>query len=200
MKIVIVGEGQNELGSWARHPSYREPPFPGVIEALLERVSCEGWEVADGILWRQIRKYRTGGHGTAETRNVLALVLQARERDCDAVAFLRDRDGTNANPNLERQEAVEEGIRRARDELDESPEIIGGVAVKKLESWLVALLGMSGSEAMRRPEEVLEQRNVELKSTQKYVAVVREADMDTLPPDAKSLRLWLDRAKAVLVR
>lgn len=200
MKIVIAGEGRNELGSWARHPSYREPPFPGVIEALLERVSSDGWEIIDGILWKQIRKYRTGGHGTAETRNVLGFVLQAKERGCEAVAFLRDRDGTNANPNLQRQEAVEDGIRRARDELDESPEIVGGVVVKKLESWLVALLGRSGSETMRRPEEAVEQMKVSLKSTQDYVAVVRNADMDSLPKDAHSLRLWLERARAVLVR
>ncbi len=199
MKIIIAGEGPNELGSWAQHPSYRESPFPGVLEMLLERVRGDGWQVVDGILWKQIRKYRTGGHGSAEIRNVLGLVLQAKERGCDVVAFLRDRDGTNANPNIERAEAVEDGIRRARDELDKPPELVGGVVVKKLESWLVALLGTGGSETMRRPEEVLEKKDISLKSTLEYVAVVRNADMNSLPEDAASLRLWLERARAVLV-
>ena len=198
MKVLLAGEGPNELGGWARHPSYRNTEEPGAIEALLRKVRAEGWRVVDGVLWKQIRKYQVGNRRGAEERNVLGLVLKAKEVGCDLVAFVRDRDGTQANPNRERYQAIEDGIRAAQEKIEECPRVIGGVAVKKLESWLMALLGNRNSEIHPSPERVLEDRGVAIKSTRDYVAVVRDADLDQVPADAESLRCWIERATAAL--
>ena len=80
MKVFLVGEGPNELGSWGRHPSYRSAPTPGALEALLRRMCADGWEIGGATLWKDIRKYRSGTPESAETRHVLGAALDAVER------------------------------------------------------------------------------------------------------------------------
>jgi len=97
-RVFIAGEGPNELGDWARHPSYRaDPPRPGVLIALLAGAAPRAtWSIEGAALWKSLRKYQLGfglKTGRAEQRNVSALLLKAEEARVDAVAFSRDRDG-----------------------------------------------------------------------------------------------------------
>ena len=137
MKILIAGEGPTELGGWYAESMWREEPIArGVIEALLLRVCADGWRIVDGITWKRIRKYRAGQHRSAETRTILGLALDAKERGAAVVAFTRDRDG-----DLEREADIEAGIARAA-ELFSDMCIIGGAAREDTEAWILALLGV----------------------------------------------------------
>lgn len=198
MKVFLAGEGPNELGCWADHPSYRDPQNRGVLETLLRKVRTDGWEVGDAIKWKDIRKYKAGNCRSAETRNVLGAVHQARRKGCDVVAFVRDRDDTNANPRDDRQKAIEEGLTAARDVIPSCPDLVGGIVIRRLESWLCALSGARGTEDNRRPEDLLRKKGIEDKCTDDMVGLVEEADLDAVPDDAVSLRTWLERAKSAL--
>jgi hypothetical protein len=86
LKLLLAGEGMNELGGWDVAPPWRRhPPDPGVLEALLRRIEPEGWEIVDAVRWKDIRKFKVGGHREAETRNVLGLALMAREKGYDVL-------------------------------------------------------------------------------------------------------------------
>ena len=76
--------------------------------------------------------------------------------------------------------------------------VAGGIAVKKLESWLVALAGQRGSENARRPQEILESLGVSTKNTREMVEFAEGSDLDDIPDDARSLLLWLDRVREAL--
>ncbi len=195
IRIFLAGEGPNELGSWAREAPYRDPAFPGVIETLLRRVCPDGWQVVEAIAWKRIRKLRINEHGNVEVRNIRGLVLFAKEHQCQAVAFARDRDR-----NSQREKDVEEGITKAKEDHPTGPAIIGGVAIERLESWLVALCGKTKSEDIRRREEVLAELGVKEKDTRAMVELVEKANLNTIPDDAHSLKLWLRRAESVLCK
>lgn len=201
IRVFLAGEGPNDIGDWRRHPTYREdPPRPGVIEVLMRKTKADGWAVTDGIRWASIRKYRPNNPGAHEVRNVLGAALMAREKGCEVLAFVRDRDGSHANPNHQRTRDIEQGIETALETHRDSLRIAGGVAIKKLESWLVALSGRKGSELERRPQEILEQLGVDEKNTGEMVAFAEAANLDDVPEDARSLRVWLDRVREALDR
>ncbi len=110
MKILLGGEGKTDIGDFAIEVPYREtPPRPGVVQILLERIAGKSHDIVDGVRWDKLRKLRSGAHRQRETRNVMGLALMAKERQCDAIAFVRDRDGDE-----ERQEHVEAGVSAAR--------------------------------------------------------------------------------------
>lgn len=185
----MAGEGRNELGGWADLPPYRRADGPpGTLVALLRKVAPGGWEAAGAVAWRKIRKYRAGEHRRPETRNVLGAAQIAREADCEVLAFTRDRD-----KSPERQEDVEAGIVVAREL---HVETIGGVAIETLEAWLLALDGRVGTEEISRPKDVLAGEGAS--TTADFVAKIEGADLARLPEDAKSLRVWLGRAREVL--
>lgn len=198
-KVMLAGEGKNELGKWAHDPAYRNDceNDSGVIEELLKKVEAEGWEIAEGVLWKTIRKYISGGHRKAERRNVVGLVKEAKDMGCDVVVFVRDRDGSRSNPNNEREKSIEEGINEARKLIKDCPDIIGGVAIKMLESWLLALCGKNGSEKLSHPKNELRKQDVEM-TTAGCVELVRKTDFHKLPEDAVSFNLWIERAGEVL--
>lgn len=204
IRLFLAGEGLNELGDWWRTPQYRhDPPLPGVIEALLRQIRDDGWEVAGATGWKDIRKFRTRQKGekfSAETRNVMGAALAAWEAGCDVFVFIRDRDGTRSNPNQARQDDIEEGIRRALEEWSEHLSIVGGVAIIKLESWLLAIIGQPRSEEIRRPEEEIASLGVltKDKETAAMVACVEANGLEQVPDDAESLRRWLERARQAL--
>jgi hypothetical protein len=206
LKILIAGEGKNELGSWAADRERSEdPPFEGAIEALLRKVHDGGWEIEEGIPWRTIKDIRVrtrkiaGKQKTVFSRhkdahNVAAVSLHAREKNCDVLAFVRDRDGRK-----ETQEAIEAGL--ANEEGNSNAlQIIGGVAVEKLESWIIALSGKTRSEDRGRKmiDMVFEELDILPKDTGRFVEIISKADLKNLPADATSLRAWLEKAKAVL--
>lgn len=186
-KVFIGGEGPDELGDLSRHASYRSGS-PGVLEALLRRVQEDGWAVEGSLLWKQIRKYRAGDHRRPEERNVLGLSLAAREAGCDVVCFTRDRDR-----DRQREEDLEKGI-AAAEEIFGGLRIMGGVATEELESWILALRGERRSEQRADPKAHLSDSHG-ISTRSRMVAVVNDADLDALPDDARSLRLWLGRAR-----
>lgn len=193
----MAGEGPNELGSWASNSPPEHDGFPGVIESLLHKVSSTGWQVGGAVLWKKIRKYRTKQPSMHEERNVMGAALEARKSGCKVLAFIRDRDGAK---NKDRQQAVERGIARIREERIGPVEVIGGMAIERLESWMCALLKKTGTEKMglKQTNNFLEERGVHNKKTADYTEVVEHADLEGVSADAGSLRTWMDAARAAL--
>lgn len=207
LNILIAGEGPNELGGWFKEVQYREEsPHEGAIEALLRKAQATGWQIVDGIPWRRIRKLKArtrkvaGVQETMSTRradvhNVAAVSLRARELHCSVLAFTRDRDG-----RAETQEAIEYGI--AKEEVKERADlqIIGGVAIEKLESWIIALSGKHRSEDLgkARIEETLSELGIPSKDTERIVEIISNADIEKIPEDAWSLKTWIEKARTIL--
>ncbi len=195
LRVFLAGEGRSELGSRAGHPVYQSDDQPGVIVALLTKIQPSGWEIGGARMWKSIRKLRVGSAPHADTHNVLGAALDAKEAGCGALAFIRDRDGDD-----KREQAVEDGIRRARAELGGALEIIGAVAIPKLEGWILALRGhrrtedMSPGGASAKLAEVLDRKP----GLEAMLAVVGAAILETLPHDAKSLAGWLHSARVAL--
>jgi len=192
IRLFIAGEGPNELGDWARHPSYREAPLrPGVLTVLLAQAApAENWRIEGAAMWKSLRKYQAGfglKSGRAEQRNVTALMLRAEEEGVDVVAFSRDRDG-----DRDREITILDAVSQYAGHVP----IVGGVAVERLESWLLALSGHIGSESNRRPEQSLSELGIG--TTAEMVAFVEAMGIERIPQDANSLRTWLDRASSVL--
>jgi hypothetical protein len=112
VKVFLVGEGSNELGSRAREREHQSDESPGVLHALLRRVAADGWEVGGARQWSKIRKIKLGNAPHADTRNVLGAALHARESRCEVLAFCRDRDNDRG-----REAAVAKGIERVAGEM-----------------------------------------------------------------------------------
>ncbi|MFO0553027.1 MAG: hypothetical protein U0271_31865 [Polyangiaceae bacterium] len=141
VKVFLGGEGAHELGDRINHPSFSTTK-PGTLEALLERVRTARpnpandpprWEVIGARQWKSIRKLRAKGPSPAEAQNVAGLLLEARERDADVLAFVRDSDGDS-----QREKDIHAAIAKERAG---SVGIIGGVAVPVLEAWILAAQG-----------------------------------------------------------
>lgn len=199
-QIVIGGEGANELGDWCHLPSYRRsPPEPGVIEALLRRVRPDGWAIVDAVVWSRIHKYRVGQHADAEERNVLGLVLKARERGADVVVFTRDCDGDGPQ-HRRRIAAIEAGLARAAVEFPLGPVVVGGPAVRMIEAWILALAGVRRTEEMGRDglDAGFRRFQIPAKSTPALVERVMTAELASIAPDARSLQSWLAQARSAL--
>ena len=200
-KVFLAGEGPNDLGKWAHHPSFRAKYGKGVIEGLLSKVRAEGWEVRESVRWKDVIKFRVGGHASAEERAVKGLVLMAKEAGCDIVAFVRDRDGSRKHPNNKREEDIKRGMREVRQTLDNCPDIIGGVAIKAIEAWILAIRGEDQSEKVTNPKErlkeIFEEEGKE-SCTVSYVEVIDNGSLENLPEDARSLRAWLEKAEKTL--
>ncbi|MCK6685844.1 MAG: hypothetical protein L6R30_25895 [Thermoanaerobaculia bacterium] len=188
-KVFLAGEGRHELGGWFDLPPYRDTDSsPGVLETLLRKVAPEGdWQVGGAVVWKNIRSFKVGGHRTAESRKVLGAAQMAKEANCDVLAFTRDRDRSH-----ERQRDVEVGMTEAGEEL----EVAGGVAIENLDAWILALRGERESESLADPKSKLSERGIQ--TTEEKVEAVQAADVRAIPPDAKSLQVWLDRAREVL--
>ena len=136
--------------------------------------------------------------GQAEHRNVSAC-LDAREHGLDAVVFLPDKDAEK--PEAEKRErSVSKAIEEAKR--DFKLIVVGGVAIQRLESWVLACFGTRGSERMLRAEvdRRLSEAGVDAKRTESMVRLIESADsadLDRLPDDAHSLRTWLDEARGL---
>lgn len=193
IRVVLAGEGKNELGRFAVEVAFRgDTPAPGVLEALLRKVRPDGWRVVDAIPWKKTPKLQVGIGGKGERLNVERAYHHAKKRGCDVLVFTRDRDKakfTHRHDDIEQAIAGLDGT---------GPAIVGGVAIEKLESWLAAIAGIEGSEALRRPEEKLAELGIEEKDTDAMVRFVEEKDLARIPDDARSLRRWLDRASRAL--
>lgn len=195
MKVLLAGEGRNELGGWIDLPPYRaDDPEPGVLQALLEQLPATPWIVHDGTQWKSIRKYRAGNHSAPETRSVLGLALLAKESGCDVLAFVRDEDGAT-----QRTADVDAGLKRAA-ELWPALSIVGSMAIPCLEGWLLALQGKPGTEQLTKQKaiQILIEAGVATKDTRAMVECVRQHGIAQTAPDAAKLRSWLDAAQGAL--
>jgi hypothetical protein len=97
VQVWLGGEGPNDLGDSDQPAHCRQQP--GALEALLRREVPGGWSVLGATRWSRLRKYVAGGaigkegrHGPRDARHVKDLLLQAREKGADVLAFLRDID------------------------------------------------------------------------------------------------------------
>jgi hypothetical protein len=193
--VFVAGEGPNELGGWCKEREYRDERLTsGVLEALARQVAPSGWQVRDAIQWKSIRKLAVGTKGKgAERKAVLAAQLHAKERGCAVLLFSRDRDGQKY---AERQGEIEAALA----ELDDSVAVAGGICVERLESWLLAVSGRTGTEDIRdtRTDAELESLGVRAKDTVTMVEHVQRHGIAAIPSDAASLKAWLARVDACL--
>lgn len=198
IRILLAGEGKNELGGFSVEVAHRgDKPEPGVLEALLRQVRPDGWVIVDAIPWKKTPKLQVGMRGKGEELNVLRAHHQAKKRGCDVFVFSRDRDKAKF---AHREEDIERAIEAISSSSEAAPAVIGGVAIEKLESWLVAIAGVHGSEDLRRPEQKLGVLGVGDKDTAAMVQLVEERGLGDVPADARSLLRWLARARQALDR
>jgi len=194
LRVFLAGEGPNELGGHADHPSYRDTTKVGVLEALLRRVEPAGWKVGGAVRWKSIRKFRVGAAAHADTHNVMGAANDAREAGCQVLAFTRDRDNDTSRPA-----AIEEGITRASNEFP-GVDVVGECACPTLEGWLLALIGKTGTEkmsAMKASDELVK-KGIPPKDGVAMVQLVENAKLEGVPKDAEALLRWLARARSTL--
>lgn len=204
LKVMLAGEGPNDLGGWSKEPQYRDRKAVevGAAEALLRKMKVSGWYVIDGVVWQHLKHYRSGGALVAgpdpETVNVKRLALMASEKGADVLAILRDAD----KEELRRMKAIEAGVDWARRTYPQL-HVVGGVPLPTLEAWILALAGEAKTDGFTptKVEAKLKERLIPEKDTSAYVAVIEQAEITclegkipALPPGCDSLRCWLIEA------
>ncbi len=194
IRLYVSGEGSNELGS--RCDPEKGDEFPddgfhhGVIEKLAGKVRQGGWEIRHAVRWQDVHKIQVKNPGIlrGEAANVERLALQARELACNALVFLRDRDGPK---NRGRERVIAKAVQQAKRE-HKGLDIVGGVPIEMLESWLLALKGDRKSEGVGDPAGELKKRHdVQKKRTTAMVQLVMNSNLKDIPDDAHSLWRWL---------
>ncbi len=194
--VFLGGEGPNELGSRCGDPIYQTSTVPGVVETLLRGVQPDGWEVTGATKWSRITKLRAMGPTPREEQNVLGLVLEAKRAGSQVAAFVRDADDDQERPRV-----FKDAITKARTEFPEI-EVIGGAAVPVLEGWILALLGVHGTEKLGKTaaQSKLERRGIAPKDTEAMVKAATFVTLDGVARDATSLKNWLGIAGELLPR
>lgn len=193
MRVLLVGEGPNDIGRWAKSPEYREAyAEDGVVGVWVHTVAASTAEIVQGLEWKSIRKFRArvgAALPDADAHNVRALPLKARELGCDVVVFARDRDGS-----VTREKAIHDVLAQ-----ETHAAVAGGVAVENLEHWLAAAAGLRDSESKSAKQvgEHLKAQNCATKSTQEMCALARRCPPSDAPECAESLRAWVARVREV---
>lgn len=190
--VFIGGEGPNEIGGSSGATS----AYPGVVEALLRSIRRDGWSVIGSRRWAGIVKLRARGATPGDEQNVLGLVLEASRKGAGAVAFVRDADN-----QAERVATIRRGIQRAQEEFPDI-RVVGGCPFPVLEAWILAVLGKTGTENLRKARaiEQAQAEGIRHKNTQDMVDAIGKMDPKRLPSDATGLRRWLNDAEAALAR
>lgn len=194
MRVLIAGEGRFELGGFHVEPSYRaEAPECGVVEAMLRRVAQRDFCVANGVPWKNIRKFKIGrSPEAADAQCVLGLAQLAKDSGYDAIAFVRDRDRSE-----ERGTHVDDAIAVAERRFGVTLAIVGGVARECTDAWVLAWDGRRGTESMSVAAAKAARTQAFL-TTSDAAAMIGRAEPDAIPDDAPRLRAWLDVARRVL--
>ena len=185
LRVCVGGEGPNDIGRPGQHD--------GAVQVLLHKFGDDRFEITHSCQWKMIRKFAAGKGRSAEHRNVLGLELYAREAKCDAVVFVRDRDGDS-----DREKAVRAGI----SEVSADPRarrVVGGVAREALEAWVLAAMGESGSEVHTHPKRALEEAHG-IALTEEKTKVFEQFDERRLPRDAKSFRAFITEVRQLATR
>lgn len=205
LKVMLVGEGKNELGNWVHAAPYRAardvrdrslPAEPGVLETLLRRVVPTGWVVVAAKTWMSLVHLKPRPAGDGDARNLAAVLLHAKEQKCDVVVFSRDRDGAK---NRARQDAIEALVDDSVTS-DGVVKVVGAVAVETLEAWVLAFAGDAKCESHTSPSDVLcALRDVAPKDTSAMAAIVADDvhDLDDAIARSPSLARWVSHARRV---
>ncbi len=194
IRLLLAGEGPSELGrlgperSPLSHPPEGLSKGSGVIEALLSRVRPAGWLVVDRVVWKDIRKLVPNVPGAGDNANVRRVVQRARDLGCHAVVFIRDRDD-----DVGRVKKVETAIAE-ETKLNARMAIVGGVAVRELEAWLLALDGYKNADRLPSPKDVLLQKHGVPENAEAMVQFVIKRKLGGIAADAMALRRWFRRA------
>ena len=95
LKVFVCGEGVVEIGKWAESIEYRATSkrSDGVLFALYGKADAM---VVDGIAWKNIKKFRSGGHASADQRALRAALLSAIESGAEVFLWVRDSDGIDS--------------------------------------------------------------------------------------------------------
>lgn len=138
VRVFIAGEGPAELGRWGK--TFVESDEDGFIEACLRRVRESGWEIVEGLRWKDIKKFRAGDHQSAEARNLRGVARAARDRGAELLIVLRDTDGDADRARLlcETAQSVQ------------APALVVGLPDPRLEAWAAALRGNRDALGARR--------------------------------------------------
>lgn len=196
VRLFLAGEGRNELGSRAGHPSFQSDEARGVLQALVDQVQPKGVRVVGAIQWKDLRKLRARGPSPDEAEQIARLLLHAEEAEANAVVFSRDGDD-DADA---RRRSMEEGVAKGMALLKRPLSVAGEVAVPCLEGWILAVQGIAGTEGMTRGK--VQQNLVDLgipeKDTEGMVRLVDAHGIEKVPSDARGLLRWVGRARAAL--
>ncbi len=205
LKVMLVGEGKNELGNWVHAAPYRAardvrdrnlPAEPGVLESLLRRVAPIGWVVVAAKTWMSLVHLKPRPAGDGDARNLAAVLLHAKEQKCDVVVFSRDRDGAK---NRARQDAIEALVADSARS-DGAVKVVGAVAVETLEAWVLAFDGDPFCEHHTDPGSALCHRtSMKPKDTAAMSAIVADSARDLAAATARSpsLARWVSHARRV---
>lgn len=205
LKVMLVGEGKNELGAWVHAAPYRasrdvrdreHPAERGVLEALLHRVAPEGWSVVAAKTWASLVQLKPRPAGDGDARNLAAVLLHAKEQRCDVVVFSRDRDGRK---NRARQDAIEALVAESA-QANGPLKVVGAVAVETLEAWVLAFDGDARCEEHTDPVTTLCARtSMRPKDTGAMLAIVADEtrSLDEAVTRSPSLARWVGHARRV---
>jgi len=192
MRVFLCGEGPTELGGRSGLPQFwADNPDPGVLEAILLRIREDGWVVHDAIAWKHLRKYRSRNAGDPrhlDHHNALAAALKAKDAGCHAIVFVRDADNDEGRPK-----AIGAAIDAIKAD-HPSLRVAGGVAVRVIEAWILALTGVRSTEKMAGKTA----KDRVSMSPGEMIAVIESSDLHALPPDAESLAAFLEACRTVL--
>ena len=100
------------------------------------------------------------------------------------MAFVRDRDGSRKHPNNNREEDINRGMSEVRQILDNCPDIIGGVAIKAIEAWILAIRGEDQSEQVTNPKkrlkEIFEEECERTSTNPSFSVVLHECNTESI--------------------
>lgn len=206
-KVYLAGEGNNELGSWARGVPYQDGSTPGVLETLLKKVKDSGWQVVYGKKWKDIHKYKADENQDeddlkGDEQSVYRACLEAEENGFNILAFSRDIDGRQKT-HLKRMSDMEKGLSRAQTDFP-SIGIIGGCARPTIEGWVLAFSGVRRTETFSKDKantmliDKLSEKGITSQQTQDLVDFIKLYDRTGVADDAECLNLWLNKAKDIL--
>lgn len=186
MRVLLVGEGKNDLGYRAL-----DGWCDGVLTTFVKRLLQE--TQVDEVVTRPWREIRTRGSGY-DHKMEAAIQLAYRE-GFDAVIGVTDRD---SRPQERRLERMTEGRDRASATLGVAGAV--GLAIEKIEAWLLAdekaLRKATGDNSIQRQPapESLASRDKQSENNAKYR--LQQLIAKARPADANLSKVYADIALA----
>lgn len=148
-------------------------------------------------MWKDVRHFRARpvrALGRGDTNTVGKLAFLARRAGAEVLIYVRDWDQVRARSSATapREELAQQLAAAGR----QGVQAVGGLAVRNIDAWCLALRGDRGSENESNPKARLE--GLSVAATPEKVALVQNADLDNIPADAVSLRAFLDAVRDAL--